>query len=161
MKDKFQMVGTKINEFSLPNNFGDTIPIRSYLGKSNVVVILLRDILWPFCRAHVKKLAADYEKFVEKNVALYPILVDNLNNAQRMHTTFAKRKFPIFYDSDENIAKKVLNQEWKIFKLGRMPALIVVDKNQIIHYAHYGDNMHDIPENEEVLAVLDRINNNK
>jgi peroxiredoxin len=44
MKDKFQMVGTKINEFSLPNNTGDTIPIRNYLGKSNVVVILLRDI---------------------------------------------------------------------------------------------------------------------
>jgi peroxiredoxin Q/BCP len=104
-------------------------------------------------------LAVDYEKFVERNTILYPILVDNGINAQRMHTAFAKRKFPIYYDSDENLAKKVLNQEWKIFKLGRMPALIVIDKNQIVQYAHYGDSMHDIPENEVVLTVLDKINN--
>ena len=30
MKDKFNMVGSKINEFSLTNNLGETVPIRSY-----------------------------------------------------------------------------------------------------------------------------------
>lgn len=73
---------------------------------------------------------------------------------------YAKRKFPIYYDSDKHIAVEILNQEWKVFKLGRMPALLVVDKKQTIRYAHYGDNMHDIPENEEILGVLQDMNKN-
>jgi peroxiredoxin len=44
MKDKFQMVGTRIPEFSLPNSRGETINIRDFEGNKNVVVILLRGI---------------------------------------------------------------------------------------------------------------------
>jgi peroxiredoxin len=75
-----------------------------------------------------------------------------------MSRIYAKRKYPIYSDPDDSVAKIVLNQEFKILKLGRMPALLVVDKNGIIQYAHYGDNMHDIPENDEVLQVLKNIN---
>ncbi len=48
MKDKFQMVGTKIQEFALPyysdDSSGNPVNIRSFIGVKNVVVILLRDI---------------------------------------------------------------------------------------------------------------------
>ena len=44
MKDKFQLIGTKIQEFSLPNTKGETINIRSFEGKKNVIVILFRSI---------------------------------------------------------------------------------------------------------------------
>ena len=48
MKDKFNMVGTEINEFALPCyadiSSDEPINIRSFIGMSNVVVILLRDI---------------------------------------------------------------------------------------------------------------------
>jgi peroxiredoxin len=78
-----------------------------------------------------------------------------------MYKAYAKHAFPIYFDqSDEKIAKSVLKQEFKVFKLGRMPALLVIDKNQIIKYAHYGDSMSDIPRNEEILAVLEEINKN-
>ncbi|MFO7797973.1 MAG: hypothetical protein ACQERB_13795 [Promethearchaeati archaeon] len=43
MKDKFEMVGSKIQEFSLSNSRGEETNIRDLQGK-NVVVILLRDI---------------------------------------------------------------------------------------------------------------------
>lgn len=43
-KDKFQMVGTKIPEFSLPNSRGETVNIKDFEGKKNVVVVLLRGI---------------------------------------------------------------------------------------------------------------------
>ncbi|MFX1313818.1 MAG: hypothetical protein ACFFHD_14605 [Promethearchaeota archaeon] len=43
MKDKFQLVGTKIKEFKLPNSRGETVNIRDLEGK-NVVIILFRDI---------------------------------------------------------------------------------------------------------------------
>jgi peroxiredoxin len=44
MKDKFQLIGTKIQEFSLPNTKGETINIRSFEGEKNVIVILFRSI---------------------------------------------------------------------------------------------------------------------
>ncbi len=40
-----------------------------------------------------------------------------------------------------------------------MPALFVIDQEGVIHYAHYGDSMSDIPENGEVLNVIKKIKN--
>lgn len=49
-------------------------------------------------------------------------------------------------------------QEWNIFKLGRVPALLVVDKNSNIRYQHYGESMKDIPENSLLFEMLDKMN---
>lgn len=48
-------------------------------------------------------------------------------------------------------------QEVNLFKLGRMPALFVIDHQGRIRYSHYGDSMSDIPSNETVLNVLDML----
>ncbi|MBN1216451.1 MAG: hypothetical protein JXA99_13555 [Candidatus Lokiarchaeota archaeon] len=44
MKDKFKLVGTKIQEFELPNTDGDVINIKDFQNKQNIIVILLRSI---------------------------------------------------------------------------------------------------------------------
>ena len=49
------------------------------------------------------------------------------------------------------------HQEVNMLKLGRMPAIFVIDREGIIRYGHYGDSMSDIPSNEEILGVIDRI----
>ena len=49
-------------------------------------------------------------------------------------------------------------QQVKLLKLGRMPALIVIDKAGQIRYRHYGDSMRDIPANDEILSLLDQLN---
>lgn len=49
-------------------------------------------------------------------------------------------------------------QEWNLFKLGRVPALLLIDKAGRIRYQHYSDSMSDIPENSLLLALLDKIN---
>jgi peroxiredoxin len=48
-------------------------------------------------------------------------------------------------------------QEVNLFKLGRMPALFVIDLQGVVRFAHYGDSMADIPSNAVVLAALDEI----
>lgn len=50
-------------------------------------------------------------------------------------------------------------QEVNLWKLGRLPAIFVIDRQGKVRYAHYGDSMADIPANETVLAVLDQIIN--
>jgi peroxiredoxin len=60
-------------------------------------------------------------------------------------------------DPNKTVLKRY-GQETNLFKLGRMPAQVVVDKNGIARYAHYGHDMTDIPSNEEMFAVLDQLN---
>jgi peroxiredoxin Q/BCP len=60
-------------------------------------------------------------------------------------------------DPDHSVLK-LYGQEIDLFKLGRMPAQVIVDKRGIARYVHYGHSMSDIPENDELLALLDGLN---
>ena len=53
---------------------------------------------------------------------------------------------------------KLYGQEVNLFKLGRMPAQVIVDKAGVARYVHYGHSMSDIPENAELLSILDELN---
>jgi len=53
---------------------------------------------------------------------------------------------------------KLYGQEVNLFKLGRMPAQVMVDKQGVARYVHYGHSMSDTPENEELLGLLDELN---
>ena len=52
---------------------------------------------------------------------------------------------------------KRFGQEVNLFKLGRMPAQVLVDKEGVVRFAHYGHGMSDIPSNQEILELLDGI----
>ena len=52
---------------------------------------------------------------------------------------------------------KLYGQEIKLFKLGRMPAQVLIDKAGVARYVHYGHDMTDIPDNAEILALVDEI----
>ena len=86
---------------------------------------------------------------------LYPILADSEKNAKKLEQKYA-RKYPIFYDPSKKVPN-MLNQEVKLLKLGRMPGLLIIDKEGIIQYAYYGDSMSDIPKNETLFDVLKKI----
>jgi peroxiredoxin Q/BCP len=53
---------------------------------------------------------------------------------------------------------KLYGQQVNLFKLGRMPAQMIIDKSGTLRYIHYGHSMQDIPENAELLELLDQIN---
>lgn len=53
---------------------------------------------------------------------------------------------------------KLYGQQIKMFKFGRMPAQAIIDKNGIVRYIHYGKSMSDIPDNDELLNIIEKIN---
>ena len=59
-------------------------------------------------------------------------------------------------DPDGDVGK-LYGQEWKLLKLGRMPALFIVDRKGKIAFSQYAKNMADIPANTEILGILDRL----
>jgi peroxiredoxin len=53
---------------------------------------------------------------------------------------------------------KLYGQKINLFKFGRMPAQVIIDKNGEARFIHYGHDMSDIPENEEFLDLLKTMN---
>ena len=87
-------------------------------------------------------------------------MVENLIDfriIEKLESKSAKGKFAVYYDEDQKVSK-LLKQENIKKKLGRQPATLIVDKEGVIQYAHYGNGMKDIPRNEELLEVLEKIN---
>lgn len=52
---------------------------------------------------------------------------------------------------------KRYGQEVNLFKLGRMPAQMLIDKTGVLRFVHYGHSMSDIPSNEALLSLIDSL----
>ncbi len=53
---------------------------------------------------------------------------------------------------------KLYGQEVNLFKFGRMPAQVTIDKKGMARFVHYGHDATDIPKNEEILKLLETMN---
>jgi peroxiredoxin len=56
---------------------------------------------------------------------------------------------------------RLYGQEVNLFKLGRMPAQVIVDRAGVARFVHYGHAMSDIPEISELLRLLDQLDAGK
>jgi peroxiredoxin Q/BCP len=101
-------------------------------------------------------LRKDYDRFVGRDAE---ILVIGPEGPRRFRQVWEAEDYPFvgFADYRHTVAD-LYGQQVKLLKLGRMPALLVVDSQGKIRFAHFGDDMADIPKNDDVLALLDRLN---
>jgi peroxiredoxin Q/BCP len=98
------------------------------------------------------QLRQDYEKFVKLDTE---ILVAGPENADAFKKYWVKENLPFIGLPDpEHKVLKLYGQEVKIFKLGRMPAQLIIDKSGKVRFVHYGHSMMDIPPNEEIIGLL-------
>ena len=102
------------------------------------------------------QLRQDMDKFTERNTA---IVVVGPDDAQKFADYFSEHNLPFtgLPDPKHQVLKKY-GQEIKIFKFGRMPAQVLVDKHGVARFVHYGHSMSDIPPNDEVLELIDEMN---
>jgi peroxiredoxin len=102
------------------------------------------------------QLRQDYEKFVEKKTA---IVVIGPEDAKAFARFWSENQLPFvgLPDPDHRVLK-LYGQEIKIFKYGRMPAQVLVDRAGTGRFVHYGHEMSDIPSNEEILGLIDDLN---
>ena len=101
------------------------------------------------------QLRRDHVKFAERDTA---IVVVGPENASKFKAFFEKNDLPFFGLPDpKHSVLRQYGQEIKIFKLGRMPAQVLIDKNGTARFVHYGHDMTDIPKTSEMLALVDEI----
>ena len=102
------------------------------------------------------QLRQDYQEFVARSAE---IVVVGPEDAARFGEYWQREELPFvgLPDPDHSVLK-LYGQEVNLFKLGRMPAQVMVDKAGHVRYVHYGHSMSDIPENRELLELLDEMN---
>ena len=98
------------------------------------------------------QLRQDYEKFVKLDTE---IIVAGPEKAEAFRDYWAKENLPFIGLPDpEHKVLKLYGQKVKIFKLGRMPAQMLIDKSGKVRFVHYGHSMSDIPPNEDIINLL-------
>ncbi len=95
----------------------------------------------------------DFKEFTSRNATLVVVAP---HDAEQVAAYWKKEALPMIGVPDaEGRLADLYGQEWKLLKLGRMPALFVVDRVGALVFARYGQSMADIPSNAEVLKLLD------
>lgn len=102
------------------------------------------------------QLRQGHEEFEKRDAE---ILVVGPEKPEAFQKYWAKESLPFIGLPDPaHRVLKLYGQEIKLFKFGRLPAQLIVDKNGVVRFVHYGHSMSDIPENRELLELLDQIN---
>jgi peroxiredoxin len=102
---------------------------------------------------HMMQLRQDYDKFVQRRTE---ILVIGPEGPGKFQQEWSKNSFPFIGipDTHHEVAN-LYGQRVKLLKLGRMPAMMIIDKDGQIRYSHFGNGMSDIPINQLILNILD------
>jgi peroxiredoxin len=102
------------------------------------------------------QLRQDYQEFVKRQAQ---VIVVGPEDARAFEAYFRQHDLPFIGLPDPKASVlKLYGQEVNLFKLGRMPAQVIVDNTGLARFVHYGHSMADVPENGEVLALLDQLN---
>jgi peroxiredoxin Q/BCP len=102
------------------------------------------------------QLRQDYDQFVARDAVVLAVDPDSLETLRQW---WEEHHIPIVGLPDPgHLVADLYGQEVSLLRLGRMPALFVIDKAGQVRLQHYGSAMDDIPHNADVLALLDTLN---
>jgi peroxiredoxin len=98
------------------------------------------------------QLRQDYSDFVRYNCV---IVVVGPEDAAAFQEYWFREKLPFIGLPDpDHTVLDLYGQEVSLFKLGRMPAQMLIDRSGVLRLVHYGHSMTDIPPNHEIFALL-------
>lgn len=141
--------------FEEEDYLGNKISLKDYQGSHHVLLVFNRGFIWPFCQKHMMQLHQDINEFVKRDTK---IIIVGPEDKTAFENFFDKNGYVFIGIPDaKNTILKTYGQEINIFKLGRMPAQVLIDKAGIARFVYYGHSMSDIPENKDVLKIIDEI----
>ena len=102
------------------------------------------------------QLRQDYDKFVAQDTE---VIVVGPEGATAFSMYWKANNLPFIGlpDPSHTVLKRY-GQEVSLFKFGRQPAQVTIDKSGRVRFVHYGHDPSDIPANAEILETLERLN---
>ena len=102
------------------------------------------------------QLRQDYDQFVAQDTEIIVVGPEGIN---AFASYWQENDLPFVGLPDPNhTVLKLYGQEVSLFKLGRQPAQVMIDKNMHVRFVHYGHDPSDIPANAEILDLLQKMN---
>ena len=102
------------------------------------------------------QLRRDYDKFIAQDTE---VIVVGPEGAGAFSMYWKQNNLPFvgLPDPSHTVLKRY-GQEVSLFKFGRQPAQVTIDKNGQVRFVHYGHDPSDIPSNMEILELLQALN---
>jgi peroxiredoxin len=102
------------------------------------------------------QLRRDYQQFVDSGAEVIVVGPEDKDAFKRY---WEQEHLPFVGLSDvKHGVLRTYGQKINLFKLGRMPAQVLVDKSGIARYIHYGHSMQDIPPTGQIIQLLEDLN---
>ena len=102
------------------------------------------------------QLRQDHQQYVDRNTEVIAI---GPEESKVFKQWWDEHQMPFIGIADPgHVIADDYGQQVKLIKLGRMPATILIDKQGIIRYTHFGESMSDIPATDEMLEIIDSLN---
>lgn len=101
------------------------------------------------------QLRQENDEFVKRETA---VVVVGPDDAKAFKEYFIEKSLPLIGLPDpKHDVLRLYGQQIKLFKFGRMPAQVLIDKAGVARFIHYGHDMQDIPSTAEMLALIDKL----
>ena len=102
------------------------------------------------------QLRQDYDKFTAQDTE---VIVVGPEGADAFSMYWKQNNLPFvgLPDPSHTVLKRY-GQEVSLFKFGRQPAQVTIDKSGQVRFVHYGHDPSDIPSNAEILELLQALN---
>ena len=102
------------------------------------------------------QLRRDYDKFLAQDTE---VIVVGPEDSSAFDNYWQTHDLPFVGLPDpKHSVLKLYGQEVSLYKFGRQPAQVSIDKTGMVRFVHYGHDPSDIPTNEEILDVLKIMN---
>ena len=102
------------------------------------------------------QLRQDYDQFAAQDTE---VIVVGAEGANAFANYWRENNLPFvgLPDPTHTVLKRY-GQEVSLFKFGRQPAQVTIDKSGRVRFVHYGHDPSDIPANAEILETVERLN---
>lgn len=147
-------VGTKAPEFTLQDKEGKAVSLSDFLGKKVVLYFYPKDNT-PGCTRQACAFAAQYEGFLEKNIAVIGISRDSVASHQKFA---AKYNLPFILLSDPELSAIQAYDVWQEKKMcgkvsmGVVRTTYIINENGMIE--HVMPKVKPDTNAEEILALV-------
>lgn len=102
------------------------------------------------------RLRDSYAEFTGRKAEILAVGPDS---PAKFRTYWRENRLPFIGLPDpKHAVARLYKQQINLFKLGRMPLNLVLDRSGHMRYVHYGNDMTDIPDNETFIQVIEQLN---
>lgn len=151
-------IGDKIGDYSLVDATGRITKLSDVPAGWYQVIILYRGYWCNACREQLFKLKDDFPKFAPLHATLVAVSTDSVEDSAVINQQW-RFPFPILSDPQLQLIDIFGARHPNGHGIHDIahPAVIIIDPKKIIRYKNIGKNPADLPNDDEVLFMIQRM----